>query len=82
MPAPLRPGSENVQHHADSDLIDWLFKTYRTHREGRAKQLPWPDQGRGAPDPFLDSRPWRVIEPHPGLVQPMPFYADVFFPFD
>lgn len=76
MPAPLRPRSDKVQHGIETDLIDWLFKAYRAHREGGAKQPPWPDQGRGAPDPFLNSRPWRVIEPPPGVQQPMPFYAD------
>lgn len=75
MPAPLRPRSDNVQHRTESDLTDWLFKAYRALREGRAKQPPWPDQGRGAPDPFLDTRPWQAIEPLPSL-QPMPFYAD------
>ncbi len=74
-PAPLQPAPESLQVPSDADLIDWLFRTYRNSRQGRATQLPRPRQGGDAPDPFLDARPWHVIEPPLDLPQPAPFYA-------
>lgn len=62
VPAPQRPRSGDVQHHADSELIDWLLNASRTRRGAPAKRSPSPDQGRSASDLFMDARPWRVIE--------------------
>jgi hypothetical protein len=73
---PLQPRSDDVPHRAGSDLIDWLFNTYRSHRERSAKQFPWPEADGRAPDLFPDSRPWQVTESPPWVLQPLPFHAD------
>jgi hypothetical protein len=65
-----------MQRHAGSDLIDWLFKAYRASRGQSAGQFPSPGSGGRAREPFLDPRPWQVVEPSPDLPQPLPFYAD------
>jgi hypothetical protein len=65
-----------MQRDAGSDLIDWLFKAYPASRGQSAGQVPPPASGGLAWEPFLDSRPWQLVEPLPDLPQPLPFYAD------
>jgi hypothetical protein len=77
-PPSLQPRLDDMQRRADSDLIDWLFKTYRADREESARQLPWSaGAGRRTPGWVPDARPWRPMEPPPDLLQQhLPFFED------
>jgi hypothetical protein len=72
-PAPLQPRSDDGRHRVGSDLIDWLLGAYHAQR-GRSKgRLPSSGAGAATPEPFIDARPWRPVEPLPDLMQPLPF---------
>jgi hypothetical protein len=72
-PSPLQPRSDEQPAPAGRDLIDSLFGAPRASRERNGAPPPAFNAGRYTPDPFMDARPWRAIEPDPGLVQTLPF---------